>query len=282
LSFFLIKINLVKVNENKFIYLNLLMHNTFDYRFTTAPRISFFKKLPNHKKNQIFLFKEISYDSKILSKSYLNLPNFLTFNGILKLNYNHFPEKVMNLEENLNNLKNVLNLEDLFKIFSYYIFDSQKVFTPKVETQLIDIILKFSKKFQGKNIITEAKLKNILEFDNFRNLMKGNVLNELFYKNSEKEPGRKALETNLFNIENKKVLRKKTCLKCFYLNSIFFTQITLVSIDISNQNFFKKFVYFLKRKFRFSRNYLIDEAVIFIKEAFRVNIANKFQELLPI
>ena len=256
------------------------MQNVLESRYTTKWRSSFFNKYPKDNKNPIYFIEENNFDSEIFSYSYLNLPNLLTFNKIPSLNCNLSPEKIMILEENSNNLRNVLILEDLLRIFSYYICISKKRCNGKIETVFVNFFLKFSKKFHGKNIITEAQLKNIMNFSYFRNLMRGNILKELSCKNSEKDSRREVIKIKLLTIEKKKVFNVKPCLKCFKMNSIFSTQIALIFIDKSNQDFFKNFVYFLKKKFRLTQNYLVDEAVIMINQNFKINKSKKIQEIL--
>lgn len=257
------------------------MPQSFESGCRTKSKSSYFTKTRKNEKDGFCFIDKNKFNSNISLYYCLNLSSFLIFASILSLECQFFPEKIMALEENWNNSKNLLILGLQPKTFSNSFSDNKRIFTKIKENLFINYLLKFSKRFYDKEISMEAKIKKILDFYFFRKSISGNILKRLFYKNWEEDLKKKFSETKLFQIDNKKNFRVENSLTCFYLNFIF-TQIVLTFVGLRNQNQPKKFIHFLKKKFNFNLRYILDDNKIITNKRVSVNLANQVRKLLSI
>lgn len=257
------------------------MHQGFESDYTIILRCSYFSKTRKNEKDGFCLLDRNKFNSNIYLYFWLNLSSFLIFNFILSLKCQFFPEKLMALEENCNNSKNLLIIGFQPKTFSNSFGDDKKIFKKNKENLFINKLFKFSKRFYDKEICMEAKIKKILDPCFFRKSISGNILKGLFYKNWENDLKRKFSETKLFEFGDKKIYRVENSLTCFYLKFIF-TQIILTFVGSRNRNYPKKFICFLKKKFNFSLSYLLYDNKIITNKILQVNLANQVQKLLSI
>jgi hypothetical protein len=257
------------------------MYQVYESDYTIFSKSSYFTKPRKNEKGGFCLTDRNKLYSNFSLYFCLNLSSFLIINSNLSLKCQIFPEKIMALEENWNNSKNLLILELQPRNFSTSFGDDKKMFTKNKENHFFNNLFKFSKRFYVKKVSMESKIKKILDFCFFRNSISGNILKGLFYKNWENDLKRNFSDTKLFEIDNKKIYRVENSLTCFYLNFIF-TRIILKLVSSRNQNYPKKFIHFLKKKFNFSLSYILDDNKIITNKTLQVNFANQVQKLLSI
>ena len=257
------------------------MYQVLETDYTIISKSSYFTKTRKNERFSFFLTNRNKFNSNFCLNFCLDLSSFLILNSNLRLKCQFFPEKIMALEENYNNSKNLLILELQPKTLSTSFSDDKKIITKNKKNHFINNLLKFLKRFYDKEISMEKKIKKILDFCFFRNSISGNILKELFYKDWENVLKRNFSETKLLEIDNKKIYRVENFLTCFYLNFIF-TRIILAFVGSRNRNFPKKFIYFLKKKINFSLSYLFDSYKIITNKTPQVNLANQVQKLLSI